>query len=196
MPALRLPIFPLNTVLFPGGLLPLRVFETRYMDMVRDCLRNDRPFGVCLIRDGAEVGTPATPETVGCIARITECDMQQFGLLTLKTLGGQRFRILDLQTSSQGLVSADAEPIPPDEALAIPRQFAACARFLEIVIADQGPPIFAEPHEFDNAAWVGYRLAEILPVSLPTRQSLLELTDSLARLAILQQFLEQRGLAS
>ena len=101
----RVPIFPLNTVLFPGGLLPLRVFEARYMDMTRECLKRNEPFGVCLIRQGSEVGAPAVPEGVGCLAKIQECDMQQQGILNLKTRGSQRFRILERQTSTQGLIS-------------------------------------------------------------------------------------------
>jgi Lon protease-like protein len=194
--SLRLPIFPLNTVLFPGGLLPLRVFETRYMDMTRECLKRDGPFGVCLIRQGSEVGAPAVPEGVGCLAKIHEWDMQQQGILNLKTRGGQRFRILERQTSPQGLISADVELIAPDASVAVPEEFAACARLLGMVVADQGEHIFAEPHAFDDAAWVGYRLTEILKVPLVAKQKLLELTDSLARLAILQRFLESRGLAA
>ena len=196
MSSVHAPIFPLNTVLFPGGLLPLRVFETRYMDMARDCLRHERPFGVCLIREGREVGAPATPEPVGCLARITDCDMQQLGLLHLQTLGGQRFRILARRTGAQGLVSADIELIPPEEAIPLPERFIAFTRLLQRIVAEQGRPIFAEPHEFGNAAWVGYRLTEILPVPLAAKQRLLELTDSLARLDILQRFLEQRGLGT
>ena len=193
MPSVNVPIFALNTVLFPGGLLPLRVFEARYMDMARDCLRHERPFGVCMIREGSEVGAPATPEPVGCLARITDCDMQQLGLLHLNTLGGQRFRILACHTGAQGLVSADIKLIPPEEAIPLPERFIAFTRLLKLVVAGQDRPIFAEPHEFGSAAWVGYRLTEILPVPLAAKQKLLELTDSLARLDILQRFLEQRG---
>ncbi len=189
------PIFPLNAVLFPGGLLPLRVFETRYMDMTRDCLKRSRPFGVCLIREGSEVGAPAVPEPVGCLASILDWDMQQLGVLNLKTLGGQRFRILGSEAGAQGLISASIELIAPEESHAIPEEYAACVRLVEMVVADQGKPVFAEPHAFDDAAWVGYRLSEILPVPLLAKQKLLELTDSLARLAILQRFLESRGLA-
>jgi Lon protease-like protein len=192
---LRIPIFPLNTVLFPGGLLPLRVFEARYMDMTRDCLKREEPFGVCLIREGSEVGGPAVPETVGCLAEILEWDMQQLGVLNLKTRGSQRFRILSRETGKQGLISAEVQLIPADEERAIPEELAACARLVEMVVVDQGKAIFAEPHAFDKAAWVGYRLTEILPIPLPAKQKLLELTDSLIRLSILQQFLESRGLA-
>jgi Lon protease-like protein len=191
----NVPIFPLNAVLFPGGLLPLRVFEARYMDMTRDCLKRDEPFGVCLIREGSEVGAPAVPEGIGCLAKILECDMQQQGILNIKTRGGQRFRILKRRTGAQGLTSADIELIPQEASAPVPEEFAACARLLEMVVADQGRPIFAEPHAFNDASWVGYRLAEILPVPLAAKQKLLELTDSLGRLSILQRFLEGQGLA-
>ena len=196
MHSLRVPIFPLNTVLFPGGLLPLKVFEARYMDMTRDCLKRDQPFGVCLIHEGSEVGAPAVPQGIGCLAKILEWDMQQQGILNLKTRGSQRFRILERETSTQGLISADVELIPPEASVAVPEKFASCARLLEMVVADQGKPVFAEPHAFDDAAWVGYRLTEILPVPLLAKQKLLELTDSLTRLSILQRFLESRGLAA
>jgi hypothetical protein len=192
----NVPIFPLNAVLFPGGLLPLRVFEARYMDMTRDCLKRDQPFGVCLIREGSEVGAPAVPEGIGCLAKILEWDMQQQGILNIKTRGVQRFRILERRTGAQGLISADIELIPPEASAAVPDEFAACARLLEMVVADQGKPIFAEPHSFNDASWVGYRLAEILPVPLAAKQKLLELDDTLGRLSILQRFLEEQGLAA
>jgi uncharacterized protein len=192
---LNIPIFPLNTVLFPDGLLPLRVFEARYMDMTRDCMKRDRPFGVCLIQEGAEVGAPAIPEAVGCLARITDWDMQQQGILGLKTRGGQRFRIATRSADSRGLISAKIDLIAPEPHVRVPGQYAGCAKLVQMVVADQGKSVFAEPHAFDDAAWVGYRLADILPVPLVAKQKLLELTDSLQRLAILQRFLEQRGLA-
>jgi Lon protease-like protein len=192
---MNVPIFPLNAVLFPGGLLPLRVFEARYMDMTRDCLKQSLPFGVCLIHEGSEVGAPAVPEPIGCLASILDWDMQQLGVLNLKTQGGQRFRILEREAGAQGLISASIELIAPDESHAIPEEYAACVRLVKMVVADQGKPVFAEPHAFDDAAWVGYRLSEVLPVPLLAKQKLLELTDSLSRLSILQRFLEGRGLA-
>ena len=112
MANLRIPIFALHTVLFPRGILPLRVFEARYLDMTRACMRKDTPFGVCLIREGKEVGAPATPEAVGCLAHITDWDMQQLGMLHLKALGGERFRILRTRSNAQGLVTAEAEARP------------------------------------------------------------------------------------
>ena len=165
------------------------------MDMTRDCLKRDEPFGVCLIREGAEVGAPAVPEAVGCLAKILELDMQQQGILNIKTRGGQRFRILERRTGAQGLTTAEVELIPAEASAAVPEEFGACARLLEMVVADQGKPIFAEPHAFNDASWVGYRLAEILPVPLVAKQKLLELSDSVGRLSILQRFLEGQGLA-
>ena len=194
MSRLTVPIFPLNTVLFPGGLLPLRVFEARYMDMTRDCLKRDAPFGVCLIREGSEVGAPAVPEKIGCLAKILEWDMQQQGILNIKTRGGQRFRILEQRTGAQGLTTAEVELIPPEASAAVPAEFASCARLLEMVVADQGKPIFAEPHAFDDASWVGHRLAELLPLPPAIKQGMLEINDSEMRLSLLQKFLQQQGL--
>ena len=190
----EIPIFPLGTVLFPGGLLPLRVFETRYMDMTRECMKTQTPFGVCLIKSGREVGEPAVPEEIGCLAYIQEWDMQELGVLSLRTQGGQRFRIRDRAVTGQGLVRANVELIDPEPAAALPAEFAACANLLELVVADKSAAVFAEPHRFDDATWVGYRLTEILPVPLAAKQRLLELDDSVLRLQILHRFLEERGL--
>jgi Lon protease-like protein len=164
------------------------------MDMTRDCMKHDKPFGVCLIREGAEVGAPAVPETIGCLAKITDWDMQQQGILSIKTRGEQRFRIVARRIDGQGLISADVELISSEVRTPVPEKYAACTRLLQMVVADQGRSIFAEPHAFDDAAWIGYRLTDILPVPLIAKQKLLELSDSLQRLAILQRFLEQRGL--
>jgi Lon protease-like protein len=191
-----LPIFPLNTVLFPGGLLPLRVFETRYMDMTGDCMKRGKPFGVCLIRDGREVGMPALPEDVGCLAHIVDWDMQELGVLQIATHGGQRIRLLERRVAPDGLTRASAELIAPEPDAALPEEFEACAALLRMVVADRSETVFAEPHRFDDSAWVGYRLSEILPVPLAAKQKLLELDDSRSRLEVLLRYLEQRGLAS
>ena len=195
MNLVHIPIFPLNTVLFPGGLLPLRIFEARYMDMTRECLKTGKAFGVCLIREGREVGEPATPEPVGCLARIIDWDMQQLGLLHITVQGEQRFRIHETRTSTQGLVSADVELIPAEGAAAVPKEYAACVALLRSIAADAPQPIFAEPHRFDDAVWVGYRLSEVLPVPLAAKQQLLELNDSLTRLSALQRFLQSSTVA-
>jgi hypothetical protein len=189
-----LPLFPLNTVLFPDGQLPLRVFEARYVDMTRDCLKRKRPFGVCLIRDGREVGTPASHAEVGCLAHIIECDMEQLGVLSLMTRGGQRFRVLDTEVNRQGLILGRVELIADEPELPLPAQYQACVRLLEGIVKQHGDSVFARPHRFDSASWVGHRLAELLPLPPATRQEMLELNDPLGRLEQLKGLLEQGGI--
>jgi hypothetical protein len=191
-----LPIFPLNTVLFPGGLLPLRVFETRYMDMTRECMRSGQPFGVCLIREGAEVGAPAVPEPVGTLAHIVDWDMRELGVLALRARGGERFRVRELRTTRQGLVRGAVDRVAAENDGPIEARHAGCARLLQLIVADQPAGTFAEPHRFASAVWVGHRLCEVLPMPATARQKLLELDDPAERLEILRRFLEQRGLSS
>jgi hypothetical protein len=191
----KLPIFPLNAVLFPGGLLPLRIFEQRYMDMAKACLRDDAPFGVCLIRSGREVGAPAEPEPVGCTARIIEWDMQQLGVLSVKALGGQRFRIIESHVTDAGLTNASVEMLPQDSDQGLPEEFEACANVLKAVIKEHGAQMMAGPLRFDSGSWVSSRLAELLPVPLVAKQRLLELQDASQRIEILNKFLLQHGIA-
>jgi Lon protease-like protein len=182
-----LPLFPLGTVLFPGGALALRVFEPRYMDMVSGCLQHQRPFGVCLIREGSEVGAPAVPHTIGCTARIADWDMQQLGVLNLHARGEERFRIVRSRATSQGLVLADIETLAPESDRPVPQGFADCVELLKEAVEASGATAIPEPHRFDSASWVGYRLSEILPLPLAVKQQLLQLEDALARLALLQR---------
>jgi len=188
------PIFPLQTVLYPGGLLPLRIFEVRYMDMARACLRDKSAFGICLIREGQEVGAPAVPEKVGCLARIAECDMEELGILKVKAEGLERFRIVSTEVNRQGLIVGEIEKHGAEAPAAEAVGFPECAEFLRKVMAGIGPERFAEPFRFDDATWVGFRLAEILPLRGEVKQKLLELTDAALRIAILHRFLRQQRL--
>ena len=194
--AREVPIFPLNAVLFPGGLLPLRIFEQRYMDMTKHCLRDNEPFGVCLIRAGSEVGAPALPEDVGCLGRIVHWEMQQLGVLQVRVRGEQRFRILERRVLDSGLTRARVSVLPPDKDYAVPEQFAACATLLQLVIQKHGEQLIEAPHQFGSSAWVSARLTEILPVPLIAKQKLMELDDSLQRLEILYKFLVQHELVT
>jgi Lon protease-like protein len=189
-----LAIFPLNAVLFPGGLLPLRIFEQRYMEMAKACLKDDEPFGICLIRSGREVGAPATPEPVGCTARIVEWDMQQLGVLSVKARGEQRFRILESRVTETALTRARVEMLPQDVDSELPEEFGACATLLKAVFEEHGSAIVAAPLRFESSSWVGSRLAEILPVPLAAKQKLLELDDARQRIEILGKFLQQHRL--
>lgn len=200
-----LSLFPLNVVLFPDGVLPLRVFETRYIDMVRDCMRRDVPFGVVLIKSGAEVAGAnpvAEPENVGCLAHIESWDAEQLGLLLLRTEGGQRFRILETRRCKDQHLEARVELLPQPPAVAITPQHQPCADTLKIVIADinqqcleKSGQDFASPFptvlQLDNAGWVADRWSEILEISLKARQKLLELDDPHERLKIIHQYLQQ-----
>jgi uncharacterized protein len=176
-----LPLFPLLAVLFPGGRLPLRIFESRYMDMAKACLKDGSPFGVCLIVEGAEVGTPATPAAVGTTARISSWDMPQLGLLHVSARGEQRFRIRSRRVQSDGLARASVEVLNPEADAPVPASCFACVKLLERLI-EQHPELLERPHCLDSCAWVSARLAELLPLPLKTKQALLELDDGRVRL--------------
>jgi len=185
----ELPLFPLQTVLFPGGRLPLRIFETRYMDMAKACLRDSTPFGVCLIREGVEVGEPALPEAVGCVARIAQWDMPQLGLLHVLALGERRFRIRERRVQPDGLARADVTLLAPETDAALDPGSDLCARVLRRAIESSPEPIVEPPLRYDSAAWVSARLAELLPLSNETRQALLEMDDAGERAARLRRLI-------
>ena len=168
-------------MLFPGGRLPLRIFETRYMDMAKACLKDGSPFGVCLIREGREVGAPATPVEVGTLARIGDWDMPQLGLLQITARGEQRFRIRSRRVQPDGLARASVEPLPEVEDAVVPQAYAMPVRLLERVI-EQHPGLIESPHRLDSCEWVSARLAELLPLALETKQALLELDNARERL--------------
>jgi uncharacterized protein len=179
-------------VLFPGGRLPLRIFEQRYMEMAKVCLRDNSPFGVCAIREGAEVltpvGAPATPHDVGTLARIGDWDMPQLGLLQVMAHGERRFRILERRVEPNGLQRARVELLEPERDAPVPGTCARCARLLERVIEEHAE-LIAPPHQLDSSVWVGARLAELLPLPLHAKQELLELPDGVARLERLNALL-------
>ena len=187
-------IFPLNTVLYPDGVLPLKVFEQRYIEMTKACLRDSLPFGVCLIREGREVGAAAVPEPVGCLATIERWDMPQLGVFQLLTRGGGRFRIREMQVAPNHLISALVDPIAPDSAA--DEVDPLCREVLAAIIEKVGAERFPAPARLDDAAWVGYRLAEILPLDARVKQELLEITDAGRRLARLRGLLEKQGLTA
>ena len=185
-----LPLFPLQTVLFPGGRLPLRIFEQRYMEMASACLRHGSSFGVCLIREGAEVGAPAVPEPVGCLARIAEWDMEQLGVLRVTVLGERRFRVQSQRVQPDRLLRASAELLPEEQDAPVPPALQACVHLIERAI-EQAPALFPEPRRLDSCAWVGARLAEALPLPLAARQELLEMPDARERLELLNDLLQR-----
>lgn len=191
---LRLPLFPLNTVLFPGGVQPLKIFEQRYLDMAAACMKDDSPFGICLIASGNETGKPAEPHPVGTLATIGEWEMEQLGILHITARGGRRFRIIETRTGAGNLLEATVELMPVGETVRFPVERQRLLPLLQRIVSDLGPQRMPAPHRFDDAEWVGYRITEVLPIQNLAKQKLLELDDPLARLEILETFLDQRKL--
>ncbi|HEV3425344.1 MAG TPA: LON peptidase substrate-binding domain-containing protein [Paraburkholderia sp.] len=199
------PLFPLHTVLFPDGLLPLKIFEARYLDMARDCLRETTPFGVCLLKSGGEVAQPdepSVPENIGCLAEIEQCDVETFGMLLIRARGTRRFRLLSHRVEPGGLLVGMAEPLPDDiplEGNEYLAKFGACAEVLERIIAtirerDPDSLPFAEPFKLDDPTWVSNRLSEVLPIALRARQKLMELQDAGARIDVVHHYMQQHQL--
>jgi Lon protease-like protein len=176
-----IPLFPLNIVLFPDGPLPLRIFETRYVDMVRRCMHEDRGFGVVLIREGQEVG-PAETYDVGTMAKITDFHQLRDGFLGLSCVGEQRFRIVGRSRQPDGLNLGEVEYLTAQPSLPVPPRHARLAALLKTVLPQLGEVYTDIEMRLDDAAWVGHRLAEILPIRLAAKQAFLEMDDPVQRL--------------
>lgn len=196
-----LPLFPLHTVLFPDGRLPLRVFEKRYVDMVRNCMRDGAPFGVCLIASGEEVARPGQatePEEIGCLAEIVDCNMEQLGVLLIETRGRQRFRVLSHATRDDGLLVASAELLPEDVIDCKLELLGECLAALKRIVtalhteqADKSRLPIAEPFLWEDPSWVANRLCELLPVPLKAKQMLMALPDAGMRIEIVHRYMRQ-----
>jgi hypothetical protein len=182
--------------LFPGGLLPLKIFEQRYLDMTKRCIRDSTPFGVCLIREGTEVGEPARPHECGCLASIVSWDMPQLGIFVLMAQGQQRLQIIEQWSQPDRLRMADVTLLPEETSQALPEEHMACAEVLRAVASRAGESSLPAPLRYDDAVWVGYRLAEVLPLENTLRQHLLEMPDAISRLRLLTTILAQQGLAT
>ncbi len=151
------------------------------MDMAKGCLKDGSAFGVCLIREGREVGAPATPNSVGTLAKIVEWDMPQLGVLQVTARGERRFRILGHRAQADGLLRGSIEVMNDDIDAPVPEALAGCVKLLERVI-EQHPALLERPHRLESCSWVSARLAELLPLPLQTKQALLELDDARSRL--------------
>lgn len=188
----QLPLFPLNTVLFPGGRLPLKVFEQRYVEMTKRCVRDGSPFGVCMIREGKEVGTPAIAADIGCTALIEEWDLPHPNLFELLARGERRFRVLQSEVAALGLLVCEAEYLEPETAAEAPDSL--CRRVMSELVERIGSERFPGTIELDDAQWISWRLGELLPLSTALRQQLLETTSATARLAKLRDVLVAAGM--
>lgn len=190
---MQMPIFPLGTVLFPGGVLPLRIFEQRYLEMTKACLRDSTGFGVCLIREGREVGSAAVPAPIGCVARIREWDMPQLGIFTLVTEGVGRFRLGERTVDRLGLTVGEVEWLPdlpaPEQP---PAELASCSALLRSIVERIGEDKLPSAPRYDDAAWVAYRLAEFMPLDPAARQRLLEMDDADLLLGVVARLVQQQ----
>ncbi|RAP56996.1 LON peptidase substrate-binding domain-containing protein [Oleiagrimonas sp. MCCC 1A03011] len=185
-----LPLFPLSAVLFPSGQLRLRVFEPRYLDLVRECTQRDAPFGVCLILEGQEAGEPAVPAAVGTLARITDFFTDAGGILGIHAKGQDRFRVERVHMRDNGQLRGDVRCWEPEPETSIPAEFVLLADILHRLVEQAAPHWRDAPQTcYDQASWVGYRLAELLPLDPAERQMLLELRDPVERLAELRDAL-------
>jgi len=189
-PLIEMPLFPLASVLFPGGQLQLRIFEPRYLDLVRECTRHGTGFGVCLILQGQEVGESAVPAAIGTVARISDFHRDDDGLLGIVAEGGSRFRVARSRVRSDGLLRGDVEVWPDEPEQPVPVEFALLQTILERLIETMAPHWRHAPRSaYDDASWLGFRLAELLPLDTGEQQRMLELSDPLQRLAELRDIL-------
>lgn len=199
-----LPLFPLGTVLFPGGLLPLRVFEVRYLDMIRRCLKAGAPFGVVALTQGHEVRQAgASPEafaSVGTLAQIADHETPQPGLMLLRAAGGQRFRIQRREQLKHGLWVGDVELLPQDAPVPVPPDLQNTAQALQRVLkkleaGDETATASTTP-QLDDCGWLSHRWCELLPLPLALKQQLLELDNPLLRLELVGDVLVQAGISA
>jgi Lon protease-like protein len=184
-----IPLFPLHSVLFPDGPLPLRVFESRYLDMVSRCLKDETEFGVILILSGSETGEAKTA-TVGTLARIMDWYQGSDGILGVTAVGVRRFKLDSVRRQDDGLYIGNIEYIASESRVRMPPQYKPMASLLEAVIGDLGKLYEDLDKYYDDATWVGYRAAEILPISKEEKQQCLELNDPIERLNFLQPLLK------
>jgi Lon protease-like protein len=187
----EIPLFPLNTVLFPGGPLPLRIFEARYIDLVRRCLREDSGFGVVLIKEGEEASQgPTETCDVGTYAKIVDFSGQPDGLLGIEARGERRFRIHARRRARDGLNMAEVEWLPDEPCVPLPEEFSDLGPALDQVLGQVGEPYESLERRVDDAGWVAGRLAELLPLPPAHKQHCLELDDPVERLRYLRPLFE------
>ena len=194
----ELPLFPLATVLFPEGLLELKIFEARYLDLMSRCLRERAPFGVVALKSGSEARRPAEKvalHDVGTLAELIDVDSTQVGILLVRCRGGARFTVGATRQEKDGLWLAETTALAADPVVAPGAGHAGIVQGLVEAIATlaaQDARPFLEPHRFDDAGWVADRWCEILPLPLEAKQRLLTLADPLARLDVVDSLMRVR----
>ena len=182
----NIPLFPLHTVLYPHGRLPLRIFEPRYLDMVSDCLKTDSGFGVCLIKQGTETGPAASCFNTGTYAEIIDFSRQPDGLLTITLQGKRRFRVLQTAVRSNNLLTGEIDWVTQDETTERLEEY-PLLKDLYLHIVENYETFYAhEDHAVVNSALLSYRLAEFLPFDNGVKQEILETNNAQARLELIK----------
>ena len=185
---MKIPLFPLHTVLFPGGPLPLRIFEQRYLDMISSCLKDDSRFGILLIREGSETGDAKT-HSVGTLARIADWYQGSDGVLGITAIGEERFQLQQTERQNNGLLIGDVNCLASPPLQELPDDDKPLAQILSGVLADLGKLYESLDKNFDDAGWIADRFAEILPISAEQKQTFLVTEDPLARLKLVREVL-------
>jgi Lon protease-like protein len=193
MSAKTLPLFPLGTVLYPGGLLPLRIFEPRYLDMVRIARRDGTAFGIVPIRHGHEVGMAAHFHEQGTLATIESCTGDPDQLLHIRVTGGQRFRVLRHALRDDLLLTGEIELIADTPDVPLPDRYRPLADLLESIFTQHAEQVAYRDWQLDSALWVAWRLAEVLPLPLAERYALLCDGEGPEKLARITSFLARSG---
>lgn len=186
-------LFPLNTVLFPGGPLPLRIFEPRYLEMVSDCMKNDRPFGVCLIAEGEEAGEASVPHEHGTLAWIEDWNQLPDGHLGIVARGAERFVVHSSKVSTNQLVTAEVEILDEDQASGVDEDFQPLVAILQKALPQAGPLYQDMQPHWDDPNWVAYRIAELLPRDNDFKLEVLQAGAPHERLALVDNYLKTRS---
>lgn len=187
---LRIPLFPLHSVLFPGGPLALRIFEPRYLDMVSRCMKEEGAFGISLIQEGDEVGDVAQPYEIGTLVHISYFERRADGLLGITVRGQQRFRILETEEQADHLLIAEVELLPQVQPAPLPAEYHSLRQLLTSIIEQLDFPHRNMVCHYDDAEWVSARLTELMPIPLEQKQLLLGLDNALDRLERIAQIIE------
>lgn len=210
-----LPLFPLGAVLFPGGVLPLRIFEVRYLDMIGKCHKAGAPFGIVSLTEGSEVRRPAGSgapsgdgfareafSAVGTLATITEFSIPQPGLMIIRCTGAQRFEVTRREKLKHGLWIADVTRLEDDQPVEVPADLQVTANALgklikslqERELTPAQMPLLA-PYRLNDCGWVANRWCELLPMPLELKQRLMQLDNPLMRLELVSDILDRTGIS-
>lgn len=182
---MQLPLFPLSSTVLPGGLMPLRLFERRYIDMVKDCFRNNSGFGICLIKNGREAGETSEPYPIGTSVSIVDFDQGSDGLLQITARGEEEFKVLTYMSSDTGLIIGEVEMLPPKAVTPMQPDYELLAKKLELILSYLETDTRFEEHHLDDADWVCHRLLEVLPLAPDAKYELLQMGTNADRLQAL-----------